>query len=36
MALVDRDHDCVPEIAAAHLPAALADSVVFNIASTPR
>ncbi|HEY2517872.1 MAG TPA: hypothetical protein VGI39_43680 [Polyangiaceae bacterium] len=27
----DRDSDCVPEIAAAKLPAALADSVVFQV-----
>ncbi len=28
----DRDHDCVPEIDDAHLPAGLADSVTFAIA----
>jgi hypothetical protein len=28
----DREHDCVPEIDDAHLPAALADSVVFQVA----
>jgi hypothetical protein len=28
----DRDQDCVPEIDDAHLPAALADSVTFQIA----
>jgi hypothetical protein len=28
----DREHDCVPEIDDAHLPAALADSVTFHIA----
>jgi hypothetical protein len=27
----DREHDCVPEIDDAHLPAALADSVVFQV-----
>ena len=27
----DREHDCVPEIDDAHLPAALADSVTFTI-----
>ncbi len=30
--VVDRDSDCVPEISAAQLPAALADSVTFQIA----
>jgi hypothetical protein len=29
--MVDRDSDCVPEISAAQLPAALADSVTFQI-----
>jgi len=29
--LVDRDSDCVPEISAAQLPAALADSITFQI-----
>ena len=28
----DREHDCVPEIDDAHLPAALADSVTFHVA----
>jgi len=28
----DREHDCVPEIDDAHLPAALADSITFHIA----
>jgi hypothetical protein len=28
----DREHDCVPEIDDAHLPAALADSITFTIA----
>ena len=28
----DREHDCVPEISAAHLPSALADSVTFTLA----
>jgi hypothetical protein len=27
----DREHDCVPEISAAHLPAALASSVTFTL-----
>jgi hypothetical protein len=27
----DREHDCVPEIDAAHLPSALADSITFHI-----
>ena len=31
----DREHDCVPEIDDAHLPAALADSVTFAIARQP-
>jgi len=30
-AVSDREHDCVPEIAAAHLPAALAASVTFTL-----
>ncbi|HSY41279.1 MAG TPA: hypothetical protein VLA79_17185, partial [Polyangia bacterium] len=29
--VADREHDCVPEIAAAHLPAALAASVTFTL-----
>jgi hypothetical protein len=29
---IDREHDCVPAIDFAHLPAALADSVTFHIA----
>jgi hypothetical protein len=29
----DREHDCVPEIDDAHLPAALADSVTFHVSS---
>jgi hypothetical protein len=29
----DREHDCVPEISAVGLPAALADSIVFKIES---
>ena len=28
---LDREHDCVPEIDAVHLPSALADSVTFQI-----
>ncbi|HEY3807013.1 MAG TPA: hypothetical protein VGL61_30630 [Kofleriaceae bacterium] len=28
----DREHDCVPEIDDAHLPAALADSITFHVA----
>ncbi len=31
VATSDREHDCVPEIDDAHLPAALADSVTFRI-----
>ena len=31
VATSDREHDCVPEIDDAHLPAALADSVTFKI-----
>ena len=31
----DREHDCVPEIDDAHLPAALASSVTFHIARAP-
>ena len=31
VATSDREHDCVPEIDDAHLPAALADSVTFHI-----
>jgi hypothetical protein len=31
-AAVDREHDCVPEISAAGLPAALANSITFTIA----
>ena len=27
----DREHDCVPEIDDAHLPAALADAVMFQV-----
>jgi hypothetical protein len=27
----DREHDCVPEISAAHLPAALANSITFTL-----
>jgi hypothetical protein len=27
----DREHDCVPEISAAHLPSALAASVTFTL-----
>jgi hypothetical protein len=27
----DREHDCVPEIDDAHLPAALADSITFHV-----
>lgn len=30
----DREHDCVPEISAAKLPSALANSVTFTL--TPR
>jgi hypothetical protein len=30
-AVSDREHDCVPEISAAHLPAALAASVTFTL-----
>jgi hypothetical protein len=30
-ATADREHDCVPEIDDAHLPAALADSVLFQV-----
>ncbi len=29
---LDREHDCVPEVDDAHLPAALADSITFEIA----
>ncbi|HEX4454135.1 MAG TPA: hypothetical protein VH143_24900 [Kofleriaceae bacterium] len=29
----DREHDCVPEIDDAHLPAALADSITFHVGS---
>ncbi|MEO6777238.1 MAG: hypothetical protein ABI467_30195 [Kofleriaceae bacterium] len=32
VATSDRDHDCVPEIDDAHLPAALADSITFHLA----
>jgi hypothetical protein len=28
----DREHDCVPEIDDARLPAALADSITFTVA----
>ena len=35
VATVDREHDCVPEISAAELPAALADSITFQITSAP-
>ena len=31
VAASDREPDCVPEISAAQLPAALADSIVFQI-----
>ncbi len=31
----DREHDCVPEIDDAHLPAALADSVTFTVTRSP-
>lgn len=31
----DRQPNCVPEISVAHLPAALADSITFQIGSTP-
>jgi hypothetical protein len=31
----DRQPNCVPEISAAHLPAALADSITFEITSAP-
>jgi hypothetical protein len=31
----DRDMDCVPEIDDAHLPAALAASIVFQITRQP-
>jgi hypothetical protein len=27
----DREHDCVPEISAVHLPSALASSVTFTL-----
>jgi hypothetical protein len=32
IATSDREHDCVPEIDDAHLPAALADSITFHLA----
>ncbi len=35
VAAKDREHDCVPEISAAHLPSALADSITFRIESAP-
>jgi hypothetical protein len=35
VATVDREHDCVPEISAAELPSALANSITFQIASPP-
>jgi hypothetical protein len=35
VAAKDREHDCVPEISVAHLPSALADSITFQIGSTP-
>ena len=31
----DREHDCVPEIDDAHLPAALAAAVTFHLAREP-
>ena len=31
VATTDREHDCVPEVSAAGLPSALADSVTFTL-----
>jgi hypothetical protein len=30
----DREHDCVPEVSAVHLPSALANSITFTL-TTP-
>jgi len=35
VAAIDREHDCVPEISAAELPSALANSITFQITSAP-
>ncbi|MFI5299258.1 MAG: hypothetical protein ACHREM_14280 [Polyangiales bacterium] len=36
VAATDREHDCVPEISAAGLPSALADSITFTIESATK